>query len=122
MDSDAFIPSFTSVIATLVSKTESRFYETEQQLLEQKSFEDMAFSTSGFCENGDFFYTIEILEGPTAREQLAGYFVLREKFEQFSAGLKTQLDAVAPENKSIFESWIREQLIEFESGLLKLGT
>src|SRR5688572_1326192 len=110
METGAETQLFATRIRSILSKVHTRFFEMEQQLLEQKSFEDMAFNTSGFCENGDFFYTTECTGGPTAREQLADYFDVKEHFDQFISGLNDQVNSVKPENRLLFESWVQEQV------------
>ena len=113
---------FMRSVRTLVVAAEAVFLDFEQELLKQKSFEDMAFSTSGFNETGDFFYLSHADQKTTAREKLNEYFGLRENFDSFIAEIQLQMREVAPENRDVFFVWVKEQLLYFELQLRNISS
>lgn len=111
---------FYRTIRAAVDDVGTAFLDTEQLLLEQKSFEDMVFTTSGFCENGDFFYLSHASGDRTSRDLLNEYMELKEAFDLFATSLLTQVRDVNTENRSAFTSWTQEQLLEYRMKLREI--
>ena len=117
---ESYDHDFYRSVRAAVDDVGSAFLDIEQMLLEQKSFEDMAFTSSGFCENGDFFYLSHAAGERTSRELLGDYMELKEQFDHFATSLLSQTRDVSSENRSAFTSWTQEQLLEYRMKLREI--
>jgi len=112
---------FVASVQQKITETEKLFSTAEQELLKQKSFEDMAFCSSGLCENGDFFYFAAVAEGPTARDRLSEYMQIKEAFDHFAENIYPQLRDINSCNEQQVVSYVQETLESFRLKLQLLA-
>ncbi|HEX5001582.1 MAG TPA: hypothetical protein VFW78_03730 [Bacteroidia bacterium] len=112
---------FVASVQQMVAQTERLFSAAEQELLKQKTFEDMAFCSSGLCENGDFFYFAAVAEGPTARERFSEYMQIKESFDHFAENLYPQLRDINIRNEQQVTAYVHETLEQFKVKLQVLA-